>query len=277
MSPHTKKKENHESVHESTYQEERRGGGGGGGEEEEEEMEEAHIEDVVEENPKDDTHDGISRGEDLDKIENDVAIYTNVDIKENPPDDILIGNAFVEEVLKEITASIEVDDDADKDEQSWVMVVYQGPVAKSSRSQSPVAESSHLNTSIHAHKEQAVKCNLEGMDQQNKGIKELSERLESKIFTDNQKERLTNVNLREIKTYLDKFSNELNNLAITLKRTMLQVDDLVSEKIKDQSTILQHKVEESRMDLKHLIEQKFLEHDIRLQSIEETVNDVSKS
>ncbi|GAB2284222.1 hypothetical protein Dimus_018688 [Dionaea muscipula] len=58
---------------------------------------------------------------------------------------------------------------------------------------------------------------------------------------------------------------------------MLQVADLVSEKIKEQSTQMQLKVEESGMDLKHLVMQKFLEHDLRVQTIEETVKEVSSS
>ncbi|GAB2295460.1 hypothetical protein Dimus_029626, partial [Dionaea muscipula] len=111
----------------------------------------------------------------------------------------------------------------------------------------------------------------------NRGITELSEHLESKIYTDNQKVKLTWVKLKEIKTYLDNFSEELKSLAITHKRTMLQVANLVPKKIKDQSTQMKLKVEESGMDLKQLIEQKFLEHGIRLQSIEDTMKNVSKS
>ncbi|GAB2270474.1 hypothetical protein Dimus_005368 [Dionaea muscipula] len=214
-------------------------------------MEEEHIEDDVEENPKDDTQDVVSRGEDLDEIENDAA--ANTDMEEDPRNDISTGvsrdvndvdaepkDTFAEDVLKEVIASVGMADDP-KEGQGWEM------------------------------------CILDGMVEENRGITELSEHLVSKIFTDNQKEKMTWVKLKEIKTYRDNFSKELKNLSINLKRTILQVADLVSENIKDQSTKMQLKVEESGMDLKHLIEQKFLEHDTRLHIIEETVKDDSKS
>ncbi|GAB2265754.1 hypothetical protein Dimus_000790 [Dionaea muscipula] len=148
------------------------------------------------------------------------------------------------------------------------LVVYRGD---------PTAQVQTERGNIHEHIEQVVRCILEGMNKQNKGITELSEHLELQIFTENQKEKLTYVKLQEIKTYLRNFFDELNNLSIFLKKTMLQVADLVYEKIKNQSTLIELKVEESGLDLTHLIEQKFLENDIKLKSIDDTANDVSKS
>ncbi|GAB2273291.1 hypothetical protein Dimus_008091, partial [Dionaea muscipula] len=110
----------------------------------------------------------------------------------------------------------------------------------------------------------AVKCILYGMEEQNRGITELSEHLESKIFTEDQKESMMFLRLDEIKTHL-------RSLSTTTQRTLLSVVEAVkkdmkslSEDIKTKSTILELKVEQSGMDLKHLVEQKFLENDIRL-------------
>ncbi|GAB2265628.1 hypothetical protein Dimus_000668 [Dionaea muscipula] len=89
------------------------------------------------------------------------------------------------------------------------MVIYRGD---------PTAQVQAEKGIVHAHIEQAVKCILDGMAGQNKEITTLSEHLESKIFTDNQKERLTNVKLNEIKTYLSNLSDELNSLTIILKK-----------------------------------------------------------
>ncbi|GAB2286133.1 hypothetical protein Dimus_020557, partial [Dionaea muscipula] len=48
-------------------------------------------------------------------------------------------------------------------------------------------------------------------------------------------------------------------------------------KIKDHSTLIELKVEESGKELKYLMEQKFVEHDTRLKCIEAVVNEVSCS
>ncbi|GAB2272968.1 hypothetical protein Dimus_007784, partial [Dionaea muscipula] len=72
----------------------------------------------------------------------------------------------------------------------------------------------------------------------NVGITELFEHLESKIFTDNQREKLSYAKLKEIKTYLDNLSEELKNISFILKKTMLQVADLLSGKIKDHSSLI---------------------------------------
>ncbi|GAB2295180.1 hypothetical protein Dimus_029354 [Dionaea muscipula] len=72
-----------------------------------------------------------------------------------------------------------------------------------------LAESSHSSTPLHEHFEQAIRCILEGMDRESRGNKELYEHFESKIFIDNEKEKLTWVKLIEIKTYLENFYEEL--------------------------------------------------------------------
>ncbi|GAB2276295.1 hypothetical protein Dimus_011027 [Dionaea muscipula] len=205
-------------------------------------MEEEYHEEVVDGNPKDDSQEGASRDETVIKEATD------------PKAD------FVEEVLREIVVGKEVDLDDDP-----------------KNGNSPVEQAPPKTSTVHGHIEQAVKCILDGMAKQSKGITALSEHLDSKIFTDNQKEKLMWVRFKEIKTYLTNFSTELNNLSISLKKTMFQVANLISDKIKNQSTLMELKVEESEMNLKHLVEKKFLKNDIRRKGIEDTVKDISKS
>ncbi|GAB2283800.1 hypothetical protein Dimus_018289, partial [Dionaea muscipula] len=111
---------------------------------------------------------------------------------------------------------------------------------------------------IHGQFEQAVRSILDGMDRQNEGIKELFELLESKTITDNQKERLTMGHLKEAKSYLENITEQIRLLKIALKRTIMDVADLIFEKIKDQTTIvkthcelMELKTENSNMELKH--------------------------
>ncbi|GAB2288376.1 hypothetical protein Dimus_022708 [Dionaea muscipula] len=193
--------------------------------EKDEEKDEEKNEDVVNDHPKDDISVGISRGE--------MGMDVN-DIVADPRDDIFVG------VSRDV---IDLDED-NTYKHGWETVVYQGE---------PTAQAQPVRSDLYEHIEQAVKCIFEGMDQWNKGIKELSEHQESKTFTDNQKEKLTWVKLNEIKNYLSNLSEELNNLSIFLKKTMFQVADLISEKIKDQTSPIQLKIEENGMDLKHLV------------------------
>ncbi|GAB2299070.1 hypothetical protein Dimus_033142, partial [Dionaea muscipula] len=144
--------------------------------EKEEEFEAAHqgdlnveeVNNVVEEYLKDDTHGEVSRGEDQEKKKVDDVVdrtvHANEDMEEdNPQNDIssrvsrdvneVVVNPksnFVDEVLKEVMASIGVDDNP-KEGQGWEMMVFQDPVA---------VESSHLTPLIHENFEQAVKCIL---------------------------------------------------------------------------------------------------------------------
>ncbi|GAB2268590.1 hypothetical protein Dimus_003545 [Dionaea muscipula] len=62
------------------------------------------------------------------------------------------------------------------------MVLYEKPMA---------TEFSQPTPFIHDHSQQAVRGILNEMEQQNEVIKELFGLLECKVFTDNQKERLT--------------------------------------------------------------------------------------
>ncbi|GAB2303706.1 hypothetical protein Dimus_037690, partial [Dionaea muscipula] len=174
---------------------------------------EVEDEDMKKENPKDDGSEGASR-----------------DINDaRPRSDPKI--TFIDDVLKEFMASIGEHDNP-KDGQCWEMVIYQGPI---------VMESSPSTTPIHDHFEHAVKCILDGMVEQNRSITDLYELLESKIFTGNQKERLNWRKLDEIKTYLKNLSEELKRTTFILKKTMLEVVDLINGKIKDHSTLIELK------------------------------------
>ncbi|GAB2273339.1 hypothetical protein Dimus_008137, partial [Dionaea muscipula] len=176
-------------------------------------------EDPIEEDPKNDEHDGASKGKISEEKEtNDVVEFSDDEEmeEEDPQDDVSIGasrdkavdkvnvepkSSFVENVLMEVMASIGVND-TPKEGQPLEMVVYQEP--------EPVAtESSQFTPHIHDHFEQAVRSILDGMDQQNEGIKELFELLDSKIFTDNQKEKLIWGKLSEIKSYVESIAKEL--------------------------------------------------------------------
>ncbi|GAB2283947.1 hypothetical protein Dimus_018429 [Dionaea muscipula] len=148
------------------------------------------------------------------------------------------------------------------------MIVYRGD---------QTAKVQIVKSDIHAHIDQAVKCILDGIDEHNRGITELSEHLESKIFTDKQKENLMFLRLDEIKTHLRRISNKII-------QTLLSVADTISKDLKTftkdnrtRSKIMELKFEQSGMDLKHLFEQKFLENDNMRQGIEDTIKEVSKS
>ncbi|GAB2276625.1 hypothetical protein Dimus_011343, partial [Dionaea muscipula] len=188
----------------------------------------AETEDVIEEkNPKDDAPKEASRGEDL--IENEHVITDEDEIERDAAADDAdkvndeSKSIFFDEVLKEVMASIGKDNNP-KVEKYWDMVVYQDPVT---------SESSQPTTHIHDHFEHVIKIILDAMDQQNEGIIELYVILDSKIFTDNKTERLTMEHLREAKAYLEGISEQLRLMSISLKKTIMDVADLIFEKNKD--------------------------------------------
>ncbi|GAB2290322.1 hypothetical protein Dimus_024602, partial [Dionaea muscipula] len=118
------------------------------------------------------------------------------------------------------------------------------------------------------------------MEEQNRGIFSLYELLYSKTFTDNQKENLTWGKLDEVKAFVNSISKELVNLSIILEQTMFDVVNLISNKIKDQTSIvkthyelMELKTKNSNMELKHLMEQHFLEQDTRSKRMETTVKE----
>ncbi|GAB2270188.1 hypothetical protein Dimus_005092, partial [Dionaea muscipula] len=243
--------------------------------------------------PKDDHSCDVSRGENqTDKIVENVEEERVTDTdKEKHDDEDEIGNedvvadedeietlddvdadkvnaetksTFVDKVLQEVMASIGKNDEP----KCMDMVVYEALIS---------AEGSQPTPHIHDHFEQAVRSILDGMEQKNNGIKELFELLDSKTFTDNQKEKLTWAKLEEVKAYLEIITNQLTGLSISLKKEIFDVADLLKGKIKDHSTLIELKVEESGKDLQYLMEQKFLEQDTKLKEIEETVREVSSS
>ncbi|GAB2286029.1 hypothetical protein Dimus_020452 [Dionaea muscipula] len=168
------------------------------------------VVDVVDDNLKDDTPIGASR----DEMDDEVKVVENpigdahleatrdVDVAENPMDDAPL------EVFR---------DDADK--QGIELVVFIG---------FPTTQAKIENLDIHEYIKQAVKCILNAMEEQNQGIIALCQHLESKIFTDNQKENLLFVRLDKIKTYV-------RNLSITIKQTLLSIIDVVSREGKSLS------------------------------------------
>ncbi|GAB2296172.1 hypothetical protein Dimus_030305, partial [Dionaea muscipula] len=150
-------------------------------------------------------------------------------------------------------------------------VIYQEPIA---------AEGSQSTPHIHDHFEQAIKSILDGMEEQNRGIFSLYELLDSKIFTDNQKEKLSWGKLKEIKLYLESISKELRGLSITLKTTMLDVVNLISEKIiyqsslfKDHLALMELRAKKGSTNLQHLMKQQFLEQDTRLKGIKAIIKE----
>ncbi|GAB2268266.1 hypothetical protein Dimus_003242, partial [Dionaea muscipula] len=87
------------------------------------------------------------------------------------------------------------------------------------------------------------------------------------------KEKLTWGKLGEIKSYVEAISEELTRTTFMLKKNLFDIADLIKGKIKDHSTLIELKVEESRKDLQYLKKQKFTEQDIRLKGIEDTLKD----
>ncbi|GAB2278639.1 hypothetical protein Dimus_013316 [Dionaea muscipula] len=76
---------------------------------------------------------------------------------------------------------------------------------------------------------------LNEMEQQNEGIKELFRLLESKVFTDNQKERLTWGKLDEAKGLLKNISTAITALSTAIEETMTTVAEKSSDHLNDQT------------------------------------------
>ncbi|GAB2281455.1 hypothetical protein Dimus_016043, partial [Dionaea muscipula] len=77
----------------------------------------------------------------------------------------------------------------------------------------------------------------------------------------------------EVEAYLETLNKQLKGLIVTLKKIIFDVADLLKEKIKDHSALVELKVEECGKDLEYLVKQKFLEQDSRLKNIETTVQE----
>ncbi|GAB2283938.1 hypothetical protein Dimus_018420, partial [Dionaea muscipula] len=131
---------------------------------------------------------------------------------------------------------------------------------------------------MQGHFQQAVKSILNGMEEQNNGIKELFELLDSKTFTDNQKEKITWAKMDEVKAYLENITKKINGLLVALKKTIRDVGDIILDKLKDlTSTVKTHcelmevNAENNKLELRHLMEAGFLKQDSKLADIEKIV------
>ncbi|GAB2281709.1 hypothetical protein Dimus_016279, partial [Dionaea muscipula] len=113
------------------------------------------------------------------------------------------------------------------------------------------------------------------MEQQNEGIKELFKPLDSKTFTDNQKEKLTWHKLDEVKALLTNVTKQLSGLSASLKKNIMDIGDVILAKVRVQSSIIEDhcqfmelKTENNSLELKHMMEQRFLEQDNKLDIIQ---------
>ncbi|GAB2270975.1 hypothetical protein Dimus_005831, partial [Dionaea muscipula] len=170
--------------------------------------EESKDEDVETKNPKDDvsgeaSRDGVNVDDEATDPQDDTCAEASRD--DEAIDDVVVDpkDDVIEEVLRDIAAG-----------KGLEMVVYQGD---------PTAPAQPIRSNIHEHIEKVVRCILEGMDQQSRGITELSEHMESKIFTNNQKENIMHLKLDEIKIHI-------RNILITITKTLKSVADIVSSK-----------------------------------------------
>ncbi|GAB2288920.1 hypothetical protein Dimus_038032 [Dionaea muscipula] len=109
------------------------------------------------------------------------------------------------------------------------------------------------------------------MEEQNKGINELYETLESKTWCDNKSSMLTRDHLLDIKNRIDSLRDHTTALQNGMKKTMMEISDLLLGKfrdqhktIKDQFELLELKNTSNNLELKHLMESKFLEQNLKI-------------
>ncbi|GAB2298130.1 hypothetical protein Dimus_032203, partial [Dionaea muscipula] len=108
--------------------------------------------------------------------------------------------------------------------QGMEMVLHKKPMA---------TEFSRPTPFVHDHFQQAIRGILNEMEQQNEGIKELFGLLDSKVYTDNQKERLTWGKLDEAKGLLKNISTAITALSTAIEETMTTVAEKISHHLND--------------------------------------------
>ncbi|GAB2267894.1 hypothetical protein Dimus_002869 [Dionaea muscipula] len=207
------------------------------------EKEAESIEEAVDEDPKNDARQEASRGESSDDVV-EPKLEKHEDVEPTAE-----ANEVMKEANEDVNTNVVIEEDPKYDAYEKA---FKEPIA---------AESSQPTPQIHGHFEHAVRSILDDMDQQNDVIKELLELLDSKIFTDNQKEKLTWGKLREIKSYIESIGEELKRTTFRLKKSLFELADLISDKIKDQSSLFKDhlaltelKIETGSMNLQHLMD-----------------------
>ncbi|GAB2284376.1 hypothetical protein Dimus_018830, partial [Dionaea muscipula] len=146
--------------------------------------------------------------------------------------------------------------------QGLKMVVYEEPMATEVPQSTPF---------IHDHFQHAVRSILHG-------IKELFELFDSKIFTDNQKEKLTWGKFREAKALLVSISYAIKNLSSTIEEVMTEIAGKISEHLNDQTENVKGYRELMKLQSENnSMEQRLMEQDNKLNSNQKVVQEVSSS
>ncbi|GAB2281887.1 hypothetical protein Dimus_016450, partial [Dionaea muscipula] len=247
-----------------------------------EKVDDAEKEDVIEEeeeNPKDDVPAEPSRGED------------KVDDEDEDLSDPIGYNNPISSVDLISTDEDEVEDAQRK--QGMNLLLHQGPSHHEEAATSipfitepsanpPPHDAITTDPKIHAHINEAVRVMLIQMEKQNEAIKSIMEFFELNAPRDKKLQANLATSFYKISDDMTRNTKDLNILAhafrtdipreIQEQTTSIEkkVAD-VNEDVKTRLGLMELKVENNNMELKHLMEKEFLEQNIKLDDVASTV------